>query len=153
MLSLRYSRGDRLFVAERNILLEIVEIWRDRLSDVSWFMRILNESIAREASKVDQCAGRRWEGRLKSQAFLDEAALLSSMAYVDLNPVWACIAKTPEDCCTRQDALCLLKMPLKKIKYKVLKGGVVEKLWMNIFRRKAETIGLHFSQKPQSHPP
>lgn len=83
--------------AEQQTTQEIINSYRSRLTDPSWFMKCLNEPIARQANKEENVTGHFWESRYKSQALLTEQALLSCMTYVDLNPIRANTAKTPED--------------------------------------------------------
>ena len=76
---------------------ERLAIIRERMSDISWFMRALSEPIARMANRQDECTGRFWEGRFKALRIVDETGLLACAMYVDLNPIRAAMASSPDE--------------------------------------------------------
>jgi len=76
---------------------EKIKELRFRLSNISWFMLMLNEPIARAANGEDDVSGHFFGERFGSVHLEDIEQLLLCSLYVDLNPVRAGLAKTPED--------------------------------------------------------
>jgi len=92
----QYRAGEPLTDAEADTLCSMIKVFRSRLQSLSWFMKCLNEPIARKANAEDGCTGHFWEARFNSESLCSEQALIAAMAYVDLNPIRAKMAKTPE---------------------------------------------------------
>ncbi len=74
-----------------------LKVIRSRLSDLSWWMRLLSQNIAQRANKEDGELGKFWQARYRAVRLLDETAILACAAYVDLNPIRAALAETIED--------------------------------------------------------
>ncbi len=69
---------------------------RSRLSDFSWWMRLLSQKVAQRANREDKEVGKFWQSRYRAVRLLDETAILACASYVDLNPIRAAIAETIE---------------------------------------------------------
>ena len=67
---------------------------RARLSSPSWLLRLVKQELSRRANAEDDYNNHFWEQRFTSVVFLDAAAPLACMVYVDLNPLRAGLVKT-----------------------------------------------------------
>lgn len=76
---------------------EYVSELRSRLSSISWFIRLMCQTIARQCNIEDECTGRFFEERFKLNRLEDEADVLACMAYVDLNPLRARMTDSLDD--------------------------------------------------------
>lgn len=70
---------------------------RQALGSLSVFMKFLKQPIAYRANQEDGCSGHFFEQRFYSGVLLDETAMIDAMAYVDLNPVRAKLARYLEE--------------------------------------------------------
>jgi len=64
LLIQQYLCGDDLIEPLQKIVNETAEVYRARLMGISWFMRILNEDIAKKANKEDN-----WTGPILGRSF------------------------------------------------------------------------------------
>ncbi len=92
------QRDNSLVNNEQTTLLKKrIEDLRLRLCNLGWFMKSLNEYIAKRANFEDSVSGHFWESRYVSQALITYKALFSCMTYVDLNPTKAGLSQELED--------------------------------------------------------
>ena len=75
---------------------ETLKLIRSRLSDVSWWTRLLDQRIARRCNDEDKATGRFFEDRFKAIPLLDEESIAACALYIDLNLIRAAIAETVE---------------------------------------------------------
>lgn len=73
-----------------------VQKLRIRLQSLSWFNKTMNENIAKRANEEEESSGHFWEARFYAQKILDIPSAIACSVYVDLNPIRAKMAISPE---------------------------------------------------------
>src|SRR5690606_3555719 len=71
----RWLNNQPMSAAEEQSVQETIEEYRRRLQDLGWFMKTINEPLARQANREDECRGHFFEARYTSQALVSEQAL------------------------------------------------------------------------------
>ena len=75
LLTQRYLRDEPLTDVELEVVEQRLALWRSQLCDISWFMRALNEPIARQANGEDNCTGHFWQSRQRLQSITETPSL------------------------------------------------------------------------------
>jgi len=75
---------------------ERVASLREKLMSISQFMKELKQEVTQTINRMDDTVGSLWAGRFKSHRVTDEAQLLTTLAYIDLNPFAAGLCESPE---------------------------------------------------------
>ena len=76
---------------------EDLAYYRDKLSDISDYVKFIKQTFSRWYNKLHNRRGYFWGERFKSVLIQDGNGLLTCMAYIDLNPIRAKMVKLPED--------------------------------------------------------
>lgn len=79
-----------------NLWTDEFDRWYEKLTDLSDFMRALNQSISQHINKLRGGSGHVWGKRFLSLPIEDGPGLLACLAYVELNPVRAGLARSPK---------------------------------------------------------
>ncbi len=93
LLLQRYRNGEPLLDAEQLMVADRINLYRCRLTDLSWFLRCLNETILRTTGNPY------WTTRIESETLPDNSAMLGCMLAVDLDQYCAGSAKTEQQSC------------------------------------------------------
>ena len=70
---------------------------REKLSNISEFVREIKVGFTRYYNKMHNRRGYFWGDRFKSVIVEDGETLINCLAYIDLNPLRACLVDRPED--------------------------------------------------------
>lgn len=91
--TLTLDQATRLVGADKERIAKLLP----QLSCLSKYHQVMKQYIARRANLEDGYTGHLWNQRFQCRIILDEPSLLATMIYVDLNPIHAAVADTPEN--------------------------------------------------------